>query len=309
MRPAAVYLSMTNVLFEVSPKGSSTLMKGRGRCTQAFAHNCGKSRAEQVRASAETVTRRTATLLLAFLPALATPAASFADGKNDAQEETVVPIYFGNGCFWGRQKEFVDVEKAMGRQPMEVTATVGYAGGKQSGPAGLTCYYYGPRETVYEKLGHAEVVQLELRGPPENAREQMQVFADAYFRQFRRTPFGMIRLDPQDAGPGYRNVIGLPGGTKSPLFQVLQERNVNGMRLVQGSGNEFLDGKPVEDDKINTVYILDSNDLPFHRAELYHQFHDGIGKPFPLEYKRDQKRAAIESGRVGPTGCPELNLF
>jgi hypothetical protein len=28
--------------------------------------------------------------------------------------------------------------------------------------------------------------------------------------------------DPQDAGPGYRNVIGLPGGVNSPLFKILQ---------------------------------------------------------------------------------------
>jgi hypothetical protein len=43
-----------------------------------------------------------------------------------------------------------------------------------------------------------------------------------YFSQFRKTPFGMLRLDPQDAGPGYRNVIGIPGGIHSPLFRVLQ---------------------------------------------------------------------------------------
>ena len=43
-----------------------------------------------------------------------------------------------------------------------------------------------------------------------------------YFGQFRKTPFGMLRLDPQDAGPGYRNVIGIPGGITSPLFRVLQ---------------------------------------------------------------------------------------
>lgn len=43
-----------------------------------------------------------------------------------------------------------------------------------------------------------------------------------YFSQFRRTPFGMLRLDPQDAGPGYRNVIGIPGGVNSPLFKILQ---------------------------------------------------------------------------------------
>ncbi len=45
-----------------------------------------------------------------------------------------------------------------------------------------------------------------------------------YFSQFRKTPFGMLRLDPQDAGPGYRNVIGIPGGVNSPLFRVLQVR-------------------------------------------------------------------------------------
>lgn len=33
---------------------------------------------------------------------------------------------------------------------------------------------------------------------------------------------GMQRLDPQDAGPAYRNVIGLPGGVRSPLFKILE---------------------------------------------------------------------------------------
>ena len=54
----------------------------------------------------------------------------------------------------------------------------------------------------------------------------MAAFADAYFKQFRHTPVGMMRLDPQDAGPAYRNIIGLPGGTSSPLFQVLKVRSM-----------------------------------------------------------------------------------
>ena len=37
----------------------------------------------------------------------------------------------------------------------------------------------------------------------------MQAFADTYFKQFRKTPFGMIRSDLQDMGPAYRNVRGL----------------------------------------------------------------------------------------------------
>ncbi len=48
------------------------------------------------------------------------------------------------------------------------------------------------------------------------------VSVQVYFSQFRKTPFGMLRLDPQDAGPGYRNVIGIPGGVNSPLFRALQ---------------------------------------------------------------------------------------
>ncbi len=50
------------------------------------------------------------------------------------------------------------------------------------------------------------------------------IWVQVYFSQFRKTPFGMLRLDPQDAGPGYRNVIGIPGGVHSPLFKVLQVR-------------------------------------------------------------------------------------
>ena len=57
---------------------------------------------------------------------------------------------------------------------------------------------------------------------PLQARQEMEAFADTYFRQFRKTPMGMMRLDPQDFGPAYRNVIGLPGGTSSPLFDILK---------------------------------------------------------------------------------------
>ena len=47
------------------------------------------------------------------------------------------PIYFGNGCFWGRQKDFIDAEKAMGRSKQDLSAIVGYAGGRQKGAPSL----------------------------------------------------------------------------------------------------------------------------------------------------------------------------
>jgi len=238
--------------------------------------------------------------------------ASVVAGNRGALPADTTPVYFGNGCFWGRQKDFVDTEQALGRGA--VSAVVGYAGGEGgAGSAGKVCYYYSQPGTVYEKLGHAEVVQVAVRN--ERAAEDTRAFARTYFSQFKRTPLGMIRLDPQDAGPGYRNVIGLPGGIRSPLMEVVREENVNGMRLVEGRGNAYEKrgvlgalGSPLprEDDAVNTVYVMDTDAFPFYRAENYHQFHNGIGKAFPAAYTRDLKRQSLESGLIGETGCPEL---
>ena len=55
----------------------------------------------------------------------------------DTMEKPALPetVYFGNGCFWGRQKEYVDTEKEqLGRKAP--SAVVGYAGGKAVGPDG-----------------------------------------------------------------------------------------------------------------------------------------------------------------------------
>ncbi|KAL4418860.1 hypothetical protein ABPG77_002927 [Micractinium sp. CCAP 211/92] len=227
-----------------------------------------------------------------------------------ASAEEITPVYFGNGCFWGRQFDYVNAEKALGRDGASLSAMAGYAGGRAPGRADKVCYYRGPDGTVYEELGHAETVQVELRGDSEEARRQFRTFAQTYFKQFRKTPFGMMRLDPQDAGPGYRNVIGLPGGVDSPFFPILQEANVNGMRLLPGNGNEYdPSGRPTEGDEFNTVWILDSNQLPFNQAEVYHQFHNGIGAAFPKSYTQDLKKAMIDSGKVQPTGCPEYIFY
>lgn len=206
--------------------------------------------------------------------AAAAPSASSEASSTDSSDNST-PIYFGNGCFWGRQKDFVDVEKALGREGGKISAITGYAGGAKgagrflmtrpyfffvhvdlqlknghvlpanhscvllvyvcwqtvhperltpvtAGPGDKVCYYYGAKPTQYEELGHAEVVQMELRGESAQTRRQMEAFADTYFGQFRKTPFGMMRLDPQDSGPAYRNVIGIPKGIDSPLFQVLK---------------------------------------------------------------------------------------
>ena len=225
-------------------------------------------------------------------------------------DTAVEPVYFGNGCFWGRQKDFVDAEVSMGRTGKDISAIVGYAGGKIQSPKNKVCYYYTPeKETVYERLGHAEVVQVELKGDNESEKaEEYRKLAEVYFNQFRKLPNGkMLRQDPQDQGPGYRNVIGIPGGVDSPYFSELQKANVHGMNLVEGKGNEWTsDGRPTEGDELNTVWVVDSNKLPFYRAEVYHQYHNGLGKKFPEEYTKEMKGNAEKYGRIAPTGCPEL---
>lgn len=232
---------------------------------------------------------------------LATPSVALASSA-------VEPVYFGNGCFWGRQYDFIKAEEEMGRQNKDISAVVGYAGGRVTSPVGKVCYYYTTeKDTVYERLGHAEVVQVELRGENQSTKEdEFRRYAKTYFSQFRRLPDGrMQRQDPQDAGPGYRNVVGIPGGIRSPLFQILQDENINNMRLLEGSGNEYRNGKPMEGDVINTVWIVDSTSLPFYQAEVYHQFHNGLGKLFPTSYTKDLKQQAIENKIVTETGCPE----
>lgn len=44
---------------------------------------------------------------------------------------------------------------------------------KQTGPDGKVCYYYSDPRTIYEKLGHAEVVQVALT-PGEQAQQEAE---------------------------------------------------------------------------------------------------------------------------------------
>ena len=233
-------------------------------------------------------------------------------------------VYFGNGCFWGRQHDFVEAEtKQLGRRPEQLTSVTGYAGGARgAAPDGRVCYYYASDASVYERRGHAEVVRVGLAPPGSSSSTQeeqeraMRAFAQVYFSQFvpRKARDGRLlalRQDPQDAGPGYRNVVGLPGGIKSPLFKILEEEKAKSplgqaISLVEGRGNDFRDGRPTEDDEVGKVFVYDSVSLPFFAAERWHQFHNGLGKSFDKTYRKGYKKAAEEAGAFGDTGCPEF---
>ena len=133
------------------------------------------------------------------------------------------------------------------------------------------------------------------------------MFARTYFANFKKIRgFGMQRLDPQDAGAGYRNMIGVPGGMSSPLMKIIAEENVNGMTFLEGTGNEP-NQKPKEDDVFNAVWIYDSDALPFYAAEMYHQFHDDfMGPPYGRAYNA-LNPSLYKAGVLKTTGCPEMN--
>ena len=89
----------------------------------------------------------------AALPLLAKPELAAADDE-------VVDVYFGCGCFWHVQHEFVEAEKKLlGRGDMEVTSYAGYAGGKAGAKEGKVRSATRPSESVsavrlHHKLCH-----------------------------------------------------------------------------------------------------------------------------------------------------------
>ena len=129
----------------------------------------------------------------------------------------------------------------------------------------VVCYHNWQGVADYGRLGHSEVVGMNI--PVSSFKD----FADEYFSLL---PNGE-RTDRGDRGGEYRTLIGLEGGVKSPLYPQLERAAKGIVVLKEGQGNE--------DDNYGErmVYVYDSNKFPFHRAEVYQQFHDGF---MPREY-------------------------
>mmetsp|Transcript_24675 Transcript_24675/g.50650 ORF Transcript_24675/g.50650 Transcript_24675/m.50650 type:complete len:190 (+) Transcript_24675:54-623(+) len=116
-----------------------------------------------------------ASLASAFLPH---PAPAEAASLSDLTD-----VYFGVGCFWHIQHEFVEAErKLLGRGDKELTSLTGYAGGRSTDKEGRVCYHNFQSVADYGKLGHGEVVGMTI--PESNIGD----FAQEYFNLF--TPKG-----------------------------------------------------------------------------------------------------------------------
>jgi len=208
-----------------------------------------------------------------------------------AVEEEDVKVYFGAGCFWHVQHEFVLKEAAeLGRSGAAFSAVTGYAGGTGT-ERGLVCYHNKRSVSDYGRLGHAEAVQVAI--PP----SALPAFASKFIGIFGTRG---VRHDPQDRGGEYRSVLGLPGGTASPHYAKF-------LAAAEGSPMKLVEGKGSEGDTLGAreILVMDSDKFPFYRAELYHQYHNDFqGPAYGTAYNRLQGVLAKE-GRLGTTGCPE----
>jgi peptide methionine sulfoxide reductase MsrA len=210
-----------------------------------------------------------------------------------AADDEAVEVYFGCGCFWHVQHEFVEAEKKiLGRSDDQLTSLTGYAGGSLGMRDGKVCYHNAAFQSDYGSLGHAEVVGMKI------PRSKFKEFAAEYCRLFDAK--GRRPDQDGDRGTEYRNLVGLPGGTKSPLAKELVAAS-----LAEGDKLDFGVGKGDDADAKALAWVYDTKEFPFYQAEPYHQFHDGFawGEDYPNSYNNLQKRL-FKAKVVKDTGCP-----
>mmetsp|Transcript_5916 Transcript_5916/g.8364 ORF Transcript_5916/g.8364 Transcript_5916/m.8364 type:complete len:284 (-) Transcript_5916:209-1060(-) len=215
-------------------------------------------------------------------------------------EDTVVAaagagedVYFGVGCFWHIQHEFIQAERDMlGRGDKELTSLAGYAGGTKTDGEGRVCYHNFKGIADYGKLGHGEVVGMTI------PTSKIEDFTKFYFTLY--SPRTGERVDPGDKGGEYRSLIGLPGGLNHPEYaKVEAAANAAGKKLVAGKGND------PDTYQTGLVYVYDSKKFPFYQGEVYHQYHNDFQSPAYGKAYNNLADAAFDDGRIKTTGCPD----
>jgi len=208
------------------------------------------------------------------------------------QEEEEIEVYFGCGCFWHVQHEFVEAERRiLGRTDDQLTSRAGYAGGVDNAKV---CYHNAGQVGDYGSLGHAEVVRLVI--PPSTFPEFAKTYVDLFNdKGYRPDQWG-------DTGPEYRNLMGIPGGVKSPYIQqMIQVSQQNGDKLDFAKGK----GQGKDPDARALCFVMDTEAQPFYVAEQYHQFHDGFnwGENYPNSYNNLASQLA-KAKVLGTSPCP-----
>ena len=211
-----------------------------------------------------------------------------------------VAVYLGDGCYWHTQYDMYMTERAapFSRGAAQITSRVGYAGSTKTGPGGQVCYHGGPAGTNYGVMGYAEAAQVMLDYG--KRKVQFTALVKRMFSSYKKVGGKWLRLDPQDYGPDYRNVIGLPGGVNGELYSIIVANNKHSLKLIEGKG--------AKSDKLDegVVYIYDTAKFPFYRGERYHQFHANVvlGRACPPAYLTTTRALQIKLGNIDPN-CGE----
>jgi hypothetical protein len=115
----------------------------------------------------------------AFLQQSIAGAAAALTLPRSATASDLQDVYFGAGCFWHVQHEFVLAERnLLNRKDSELTSRTGYAGGSKTDDEGRVCYHNFQGVADYGKFGHGEVVGMTI---PE---DKVGDFAVEYFKLF-----------------------------------------------------------------------------------------------------------------------------
>uniref|UniRef100_A0A7S2UCK1 peptide-methionine (S)-S-oxide reductase n=1 Tax=Attheya septentrionalis TaxID=420275 RepID=A0A7S2UCK1_9STRA len=231
---------------------------------------------------------------IAALAANANTEAAMAVEESD--EGGLIDVYFGCGCFWHVQHEFVEAEKKiLGRKDDQLTARAGYAGGTAGAVDGKVCYHNAASVADYGKLGHAEVVGMKIPS------SKFKDFAVEYFKLFDAK--GDRPDQAGDRGGEYRSLVGVPGGAKGPYAKVLVDASI-----ATGDKLDFAFGKGDDKDARKTSFVMDSEKFPFYVAEQYHQFHDGfnLNENYPSSYNNLASTFAKSGEDFG--SCPKGSL-
>lgn len=183
----------------------------------------------------------------------------------------------------------------LSRKDQDVTSVAGYIGGTRTGNHSQVCHYNAAHTAEYSTFGYAEAVSLKL--PSASVGLAARRFFEDGFVEI--APGIWAREDVHDMGSAYRAIIALPGGYDSPLLEQIRAANVHNMTLLPGNASNATDTFGT-----SSVWVLDSDELAFHQAELCLQFHDPQGATFPASYHALEK-VLVDQGRLAPTPhCP-----
>ncbi|GMI63179.1 hypothetical protein ScalyP_jg10945, partial [Parmales sp. scaly parma] len=95
------------------------------------------------------------------------------------EEDELIDVYFGCGCFWHVMHEFVVGEiTILKRTEAQLTSRAAYAGGTRVGANDRVCYHNMASKDDYGRYGHAEVVSLTI------PKSSFEAFCEIYFNLF-----------------------------------------------------------------------------------------------------------------------------